>query len=86
METKRVDKLRWREDAKNILTDLRAFQDHLTETYGYDGISLIELSINAGADGKLVTLRFENAGGNDLLMSLVEDGTTIDCEIKGIPT
>lgn len=85
MELRRVDKLRWREDAKNILLELRALQDQITETYGYEGFSIIECEVNGLTDSKIVSIRFEAIDGG-VLLSLVEDGTTIDTVIQGIPT
>ena len=84
MELKRVDKLTWRQDAKNILVELRLLQDSITETYGYEGFSLIECTVNGLVEGKIVSIRYESAG-EDTLCSLVEDDTVCDTVLVRIP-
>lgn len=77
-KTPRVDKTRWRADAKRILEDLRQFQDAITAKYGYEGFSPVVLQVNGIVEGKLVSLAFV-AEDKCVVCSLIDDeGTVLD--------
>ena len=76
-KTPRVDKTKWRSDAKNILADMRLFQDAITAKYGYEGFSPVRFSVNGLHAGKITSLLF-TADDTGVTVSLIDDGTTID--------
>lgn len=76
-KTPRVDKTRWRADAKNILSDLRIFQDAITEKYGYEGFLAVRCTVNGIVAGKLVSLVYQSSD-DGVNVSLIEDDTLLD--------
>ena len=76
-QSPRVDKTKWRSDAKKILADMRAFQDAITAKYGYEGFSPVHFSVNGLHGGKIVSLIF-TADDTGVVVALVDDGTALD--------
>lgn len=80
-KTPRVDKTRWRADAKMILEDLRVFQDAITEKHGYEGFSHVTFLVNGIAEGRLVSLNFTASDDGTIASLLDDDGTVLDTKI-----
>ena len=74
----------WRADAKEILSDLRKFQDHITAKYGYEGFSLALVSIDGVIPDMVVSIEYRAEPGYCVITRLV-DGQPVDTFNSEIP-
>lgn len=74
----------WRAFAKEILIDLRKYQDQITAKHGLEGFSLLVVTIDGALPDKVLTVEYRSEPGY-VVISRKEDDITVDTFNLEIP-
>ena len=74
----------WRAFAKEILVDLRKYQDQITAKHGLEGFSMMIITIDGALPDKVLSVEFRSEPGY-CVISRLEDGCTVDTFNVEIP-